>query len=122
MLTVYGPTLYKQPYNMQTCYLLGGCSRCTRYIVPSQCIEVASQTAKDILPRLTSNRQLISLLSSMWIDTGARPDQASFMMVCIDDACMHVAILLICIIIVDNICCMYICMCICMYVCRYVYM
>lgn len=49
-------------------------------IVPRSLIEVASQTAKEILPKLTSDKKLISLLSSMWIDTGARPDVASFMM------------------------------------------
>jgi all-trans-retinol 13,14-reductase len=38
------------------------------------------KTAKEILPTLTSNKRLISLLSSMWIDTGARPDRASFML------------------------------------------
>ena len=37
-------------------------------------------TAKELLPSLTSNKPLVSLLSSMWIDTGARPDRASFMM------------------------------------------
>jgi all-trans-retinol 13,14-reductase len=51
-----------------------------RFIVPRSLIDVASQTAKEILPKLTSNKRLISLLSSMWIDTGARPDVASFMM------------------------------------------
>jgi all-trans-retinol 13,14-reductase len=51
-----------------------------KYIVPSSLVEVAGCTAKEILPRLTSNKRLIALLSSMWIDTGARPDVASFMM------------------------------------------
>ena len=51
-----------------------------KYIVPKNLIDVASQTAKEILPKLTNNKHLISLLSSMWIDTGARPDIASFML------------------------------------------
>jgi len=41
------------------------------------CVDV---TAKEFLPSITRNPQLSSLLSSMWIDTGARPDRASFMM------------------------------------------
>lgn len=49
-------------------------------LVPQSIMEVASLTAEEILPKLTSNKKLISLLSSMWIDTGARPDQASFTM------------------------------------------
>eukprot|EP00602_Paraphysomonas_sp_CaronLab_P009590 CAMPEP_0185019196 /NCGR_PEP_ID=MMETSP1103-20130426/1822_1 /TAXON_ID=36769 /ORGANISM="Paraphysomonas bandaiensis, Strain Caron Lab Isolate" /LENGTH=629 /DNA_ID=CAMNT_0027549385 /DNA_START=109 /DNA_END=1998 /DNA_ORIENTATION=- len=49
-------------------------------LVPRSMMDVVSQTAEEILPRLTSNKKLISLLSSMWIDTGARPDKASFMM------------------------------------------
>lgn len=51
-----------------------------KYIVPKSVVEVASMTAEELLPKLTSNARLIALLSSMWIDTGARPDQASFMM------------------------------------------
>jgi all-trans-retinol 13,14-reductase len=50
------------------------------YIVPKRIIASASSTAEEVLPKLTSNKQLISLLSSMWIDTGARPDKASFTM------------------------------------------
>jgi all-trans-retinol 13,14-reductase len=53
---------------------------CWRYIVPTCYTKVASVTAKELLPTLTSNKRLISLLSSMWIDTGARPDKASFML------------------------------------------
>lgn len=49
-------------------------------LVPSCYIETASLTAEEILPRLTSNKRLIALLSSMWIDTGARPDKATFML------------------------------------------
>ena len=49
-------------------------------LVPSSITEVASVTAEEILPKLTRNNKLISLLSSMWIDTGARPDEASFTM------------------------------------------
>jgi phytoene dehydrogenase-like protein len=60
------------PQWMQTLYW--------QYVVPRSLIAVASQTAKEILPKLTSNKRLISLLSGMWIDTGARPDVASFMM------------------------------------------
>jgi phytoene dehydrogenase-like protein len=48
--------------------------------VPSSVIESAARTAEEILPTLTTNKKLISLLSSMWIDTGARPDVASFML------------------------------------------
>lgn len=51
-----------------------------RFVVPKSLVDVASQTAKEILPKLTRNKRLISLLSGMWIDTGARPDVASFMM------------------------------------------
>jgi all-trans-retinol 13,14-reductase len=50
------------------------------YIVPKRVVASASSTAEEVLPKLTSNKQLISLLSSMWIDTGARPDKASFTM------------------------------------------
>lgn len=60
------------PQWMQTLYW--------RFVVPQSLVKVASQTAKEILPKLTSDKKLISLLSSMWIDTGARPDVASFMM------------------------------------------
>lgn len=60
------------PQWMQTLYW--------QYVVPRSLIAVASQTAKEILPKLTTNKRLISLLSGMWIDTGARPDVASFMM------------------------------------------
>lgn len=60
------------PQWMQTLYW--------QYVVPRNLIDVAAQTAKEILPKLTSDKRLISLLSSMWIDTGARPDVASFMM------------------------------------------
>lgn len=49
-------------------------------LIPSHIIAPAQETAKDLLPRLTSNKKLISLLSSMWIDTGARPDKATFML------------------------------------------
>lgn len=49
-------------------------------LVPKNITDVASVTAEDILPKLTKNKKLIALLSSMWIDTGARPDQASFTM------------------------------------------
>lgn len=55
-------------------------SFCWSYLVPSWVTDSVSVTAKEILPQLTKNKRLISLLSSMWIDTGARPDRASFMM------------------------------------------
>jgi len=51
-----------------------------KYLVPSRIFRAASFTASEFLPTLTSNKKLISLLSSMWIDTGARPDRASFML------------------------------------------
>ena len=51
-----------------------------KYLVPSRYVKVAACTASELLPTLTTNKQLISLLSSMWIDTGARPDRASFML------------------------------------------
>jgi all-trans-retinol 13,14-reductase len=50
------------------------------YMVPSSLKKTADLTAKEILPQITSNKRLIALLSSMWIDTGARPDEASFML------------------------------------------
>jgi all-trans-retinol 13,14-reductase len=49
-------------------------------LVPSRVMAVVSQTAEELLPKLSSNKKLISLLSSMWIDTGARPDKATFML------------------------------------------
>ena len=49
-------------------------------LVPSGILKVVACTSEEILPTLTSNKRLMSLLSSMWIDTGARPDRASFMM------------------------------------------
>lgn len=49
-------------------------------LIPRSIIATAATTAESILPRLTANKRLVSLLSSMWIDTGARPDKASFMM------------------------------------------
>ena len=51
-----------------------------KYLIPSKYVEVAACTASELLPKLTKNKKLISLLSSMWIDTGARPDRASFML------------------------------------------
>ncbi len=51
-----------------------------KYIIPKSVSEPTSLTAKELLPKITSNKLLISLLSSMWIDTGARPDRASFML------------------------------------------
>lgn len=49
-------------------------------LVPSSILQVVSCTAEEILPTLTTNKRLMALLSGMWIDTGARPDKASFMM------------------------------------------
>ncbi len=48
--------------------------------VPKSILDTVTRTAKEILPELTSNKRLIALLSSMWIDTGARPDKATFML------------------------------------------
>lgn len=53
---------------------------CWKYLVPTRIIKSASLTAKELLPQLTTDKQLIALLSSMWIDTGARPDKSSFML------------------------------------------
>ena len=53
---------------------------CWKWFVPQRIKMSASLTAKELLPRLTADKQLIALLSSMWIDTGARPDKASFML------------------------------------------
>jgi all-trans-retinol 13,14-reductase len=49
-------------------------------IVPGSFTAPAAETAKELLPKFITNKRLISLLSSMWIDTGARPDRASFML------------------------------------------
>ena len=49
-------------------------------LVPKYITSTAELTAKEILPPLTSNKRLVALLSSMWIDTGARPDTATFML------------------------------------------
>ena len=49
-------------------------------LVPPRFIAPVATTAKELLPSITKNKKLVSLLSSMWIDTGARPDRASFMM------------------------------------------
>lgn len=49
-------------------------------IVPKRVLDVVSQTAEELLAKYTNNKKLISLLSSMWIDTGARPDEATFML------------------------------------------
>lgn len=49
-------------------------------LTPRDITFTATVTSKELLDSLTSNLRLKALLSSMWIDTGARPDQASFMM------------------------------------------
>lgn len=46
--------------------------------MPSSIMEVANHTAQELLPRYINDHRLISLFSSMWIDTGCRPDLASF--------------------------------------------
>jgi all-trans-retinol 13,14-reductase len=46
--------------------------------VPNSVLAVAATTAKELLPSFIKNKKLISLFSSMWIDTGARPDEATF--------------------------------------------
>lgn len=51
------------------------------WLVPSSVIEVAASTAKEVLPKIIRSKKLISLLSSMWIDTGVRPDEATFMLI-----------------------------------------
>ena len=53
---------------------------CWKWLVPGRIVKSASLTAKELLPQLTNDKHLIALLSSMWIDTGARPDKASFML------------------------------------------
>ena len=50
------------------------------WMVPRRYTNTVAYTAKELLPTITSDKRLISLLSSMWIDTGARPDRAVFMM------------------------------------------
>ncbi len=59
------------------------------YFVPSRCVSVAGTTALDVLsaegqegkPNIPiKDSKLKALLSSMWIDTGARPDKATFML------------------------------------------
>uniref|UniRef100_A0A0G4HEK9 Amine oxidase domain-containing protein n=1 Tax=Chromera velia CCMP2878 TaxID=1169474 RepID=A0A0G4HEK9_9ALVE len=42
---------------------------------------LAKPTGEEVIRSLSKDRKLVSLLSSMWIDTGARPDRASFLMV-----------------------------------------
>eukprot|EP01039_Chlorochromonas_danica_P000945 gene945-1027_t len=49
-------------------------------LVPANLMAAAGTTAKKLLPQFIKNKKLISLLSSMWIDTGARPDRATFML------------------------------------------
>jgi len=53
---------------------------CWKYLVPQRIIRSASLTAKELLPQLTKDKYLISLLCSLYIDTGARPDKATFML------------------------------------------
>lgn len=49
-------------------------------LIPSSIMETAQSTAEELLPKYIKNKQLISIFSSMWIDTGCRPDNASFML------------------------------------------
>jgi len=49
-------------------------------VLPRKYKKYMGVTAKEILEELTSNKKLISLLCSLWIDTGGRPDQATFML------------------------------------------
>eukprot|EP01060_Flectonema_neradi_P000726 TRINITY_DN10451_c2_g5_i1.p1 TRINITY_DN10451_c2_g5~~TRINITY_DN10451_c2_g5_i1.p1 ORF type:complete len:624 (+),score=131.35 TRINITY_DN10451_c2_g5_i1:71-1873(+) len=49
-------------------------------MIPKKWIEPQLETAEVVLNRITKNKKLIALLCSMWIDSGARPDKASFMM------------------------------------------
>jgi all-trans-retinol 13,14-reductase len=51
-----------------------------KFCVSETIQKAANITAKQLLPQFLTNTQLISLLSSMWIDTGGRPDTASFML------------------------------------------
>lgn len=48
--------------------------------VPSAVTDTAHYTAQELLPKIIRDKKLISILSSMWIDTGARPDRATFML------------------------------------------
>jgi all-trans-retinol 13,14-reductase len=50
------------------------------FFLPSSVLRAVQSTASDLLPQYTSNKRLASLFSSMWIDTGARPDKATFML------------------------------------------
>ena len=49
-------------------------------LIPQRWIEPQLETAEVVLSKITKNKKLIALLCSMWIDSGARPDKASFMM------------------------------------------
>jgi phytoene dehydrogenase-like protein len=48
--------------------------------VPAKYTVHCRATAKELLQARTSNNRLIAILCGLWVDTGARPDQASFMM------------------------------------------
>lgn len=48
--------------------------------VPDKYTVYSRATAKELLQARTSNNRLIAILCGLWVDTGARPDRASFMM------------------------------------------
>eukprot|EP00466_Bigelowiella_natans_P017217 jgi/Bigna1/90562/estExt_fgenesh1_pg.C_730053 len=49
-------------------------------LVPSKYMECTRQTGLEVLSKITKNTRLISILCGLWIDTGARPDMATFML------------------------------------------
>ncbi len=49
------------------------------HLVPNSIIRTVATTAEQIIPSLTKNKRLISLLSSMWIDTGNVVSSAHFL-------------------------------------------
>mmetsp|Transcript_13775 Transcript_13775/g.19132 ORF Transcript_13775/g.19132 Transcript_13775/m.19132 type:complete len:603 (-) Transcript_13775:561-2369(-) len=49
-------------------------------LVPGDYKKYPLMTGVEIFERLTKNRHLISILCGLWIDTGARPDIATFML------------------------------------------
>ena len=49
-------------------------------LVPQKWIAPQLETAVEVLDKLTDNVELKSLLCSLWLDSGGRPDKATFMM------------------------------------------
>ncbi|KAJ9448604.1 Prolycopene isomerase [Diplonema papillatum] len=49
-------------------------------LIPEAWLAPMRKTAKDVLDSLTDNKKLKSLLCGLWIDSGSRPDVATFMM------------------------------------------